>query len=47
MRKLLGILLVSTAVVNASRECRFAPEYDSEQLRNNGTIRNEFQQKIF
>jgi hypothetical protein len=46
MRKLLGILLVTAAVVNASKECRFAPQYNSEELRNNGTIRNEFQQKI-
>ena len=48
MRKLLysAALLMTVAVVNASRDCRFAPDFTTEQLLSNQTARLAFQSKV-
>ena len=48
MRKLLisAALLITLGVVNASRECRFAPDFTAETLRTNQTARTEFYTKV-
>ena len=48
MRKLLTSIatLVTLAVVNASRECRFAPEFNMQELMTNQTRLMEFQNKV-
>ena len=48
MRKILcsAALLMTVAVVNASRECRFAPDFTTEELLSNQTSRLAFQNKV-
>ena len=48
MRKILysAALLITVAVVNASRDCRFAPDFTTEQLLSNQTARLVFQDKV-
>jgi hypothetical protein len=37
---------MTVALVNASRECRFAPDFTQEQLMSNQTALAEFQRKV-
>lgn len=48
MRKILysAAILLTVAAVNASHDCRFAPDFTTEQLLSNHTARLAFQDKV-